>query len=138
MYGFKPTCGVLPFIGYAASGYTGVNSGIPATLGPLANSAYDLVLLVRAVRDAKPWLVDPAVIPNICELGTSTRKPIIGVIAQSGVTPHPPVRRAIQEAVAKLQASGFEIKDFTPPDFAEIRSVTKELLHSGFAVLPEG
>ncbi|TVY56190.1 Acetamidase [Lachnellula cervina] len=128
VYGFKPTCGVLPFIGYAASGYTGVNSGIPATLGPLANSARDLALLVRVVRNAKPWLVDPAVIPNICEQGTSTRKPIIGVISQSGLTPHPPVQRAIKEAAAKLQGAGFEVKDFTPPNFAEIRTVTQELL----------
>jgi amidase len=127
VYGFKPTCGVLPFIGYAASGYTGVNTGIPATLGPIANSARDLALLVRVVRSAKPWLVDPSVIPNICELGASTRKPVIGVIYQSSLTPHPPVRRAMREAVAKLQANGFEVKDFTPPDFGEIRNVTKEL-----------
>ncbi|TVY41110.1 Acetamidase [Lachnellula subtilissima] len=128
IYGFKPTSGVLPFIGYAASGYTGVNSGIPATLGPIANSARDLALLVRVVRDAKPWLVDPAVIPNICEQGTSTRKPIIGVISQSGLTPHPPVQRAIKEAAAKLQGAGFEVKNFTPPNFAEIRIVTQQLL----------
>src|ERR1035441_3985517 len=79
VYGFKPTSGVLPFIGYAASGYTGVNTGIPAVLGPLANSVRDLKLLFRVVRDAKPWLVDPAVIPNICEQGAVTRKPVIGV-----------------------------------------------------------
>lgn len=127
VYGFKPTCGVLPFIGYAASGYTGVNTGIPATLGPIANSSRDLALLVRVVRNAKPWLVDPSVVPNICELGVSARKPVIGVIYQSGITPHPPVRRAIRDAAAKLQANGFEVKEFTPPDLGDIRNVAREL-----------
>ncbi|KAE8454203.1 hypothetical protein EG329_005128 [Mollisiaceae sp. DMI_Dod_QoI] len=127
VYGFKPTCGILPFYGYAASGYTGVNTGIPATLGPLTNSARDLALLTRVLRDAKPWQVDPAVVPGICEQATVSRKPVIGVIHKSGLTPHPPIQRAVKEAVAKLQAAGFEVKDFTPPDFGEIRNVTKEL-----------
>lgn len=117
----------MPFIGYAASGYTGVNTGIPATLGPITQSARDLNLLVRVVRDAKPWLVDPAVIPNIVELGTCSRKPIIGVVYQSGLTPHPPVRRALREAVAKLEAADFKVKSFDPPDFGDIRNVTREL-----------
>ncbi|CZR69322.1 related to fatty-acid amide hydrolase 1 [Phialocephala subalpina] len=127
VYGFKPTCGVLPFYGYAASGYTGVNTGIPATLGPLANSARDLALLTKVVRDAKPWLVDPAVVPGVYEQATISRKPVVGVIHKSGLTPHPPIQRAVREAVAKLQDAGFEVKDFTPPDFGEIRKVTKQL-----------
>lgn len=127
VYGFKPTCGVLPFYGYAASGYTGVNTGVPATLGPLTNSARDLTLLTKVLRDAKPWQVDPAVVPGIFEQATVSRKPVVGVVHRSGLTPHPPIQRAVREAVAKLQAAGFEVKDFTPPDFGEIRNITKEL-----------
>jgi amidase len=127
VYGFKPTCGILPFYGYAASGYTGVNTGVPATLGPLAQSIRDLNLFFRTIRDAKPWTVDPAIVPNICEQPVVIRKPVVGVVYKSGLTPHPPIQRAIREAVVKLTAAGFEVKDFTPPDFGDIRNITKEL-----------
>ncbi len=93
----------------------------------MAQSARDLTLFTRVIRDAKPWLVDPAVVPNVFEKGTIARKPVVGVIYQSGLTPHPPIRRAIQEAVAKLKAAGYEVKDFVPPDFASIREITKEI-----------
>lgn len=126
-YGFKPSFGILPMLGYAASNWVGMNTGIPAVCGPIANSMRDLSLLCRVVRDAKPWLVDPAIIPNIFESSTLDRRPVVGVIHRSGLTPHPPVRRAIREAASKLRDAGFEVKEFTPPDFAEIRSVTAEL-----------
>jgi amidase len=127
VYGFKPTCGILPFYGYAASGYTGVNTGIPATLGPIANSARDLALLTRVVRAAKPWQVDPAVVPGIYEQPTSSRKPVIGVIHKSGLTPHPPIQRALREAVTRLQSAGYEVKEIHPPDLLELRNITKQL-----------
>ncbi|KAH7348586.1 amidase [Rhexocercosporidium sp. MPI-PUGE-AT-0058] len=101
VYGYRPTCGLLPFYGYAAPGYTGVNTGIPATLGPLAQSVRDLTLF--------------------------TRVPVVGVIYSSGLTPHPPIRRALREAVAKLKAAGFEVKKFVPPTLTSIREVTAEL-----------
>ncbi|KAK5189683.1 hypothetical protein LTR99_006217 [Exophiala xenobiotica] len=127
VYGYKPSFGVLPMIGYAASGYSGANTGVPAVSGPLARSARDLSLLARVVRDAKPWQFDPAVIPKVMENGTQSRKPVVGVIHKSGLTPHPPVRRAIQEAANKLLAAGFVVKDFVPTDFQDIRSITREL-----------
>ena len=114
-------------VGYAASGWAGANTGVPAVCGPLAQSVRDLALLTRVVREAKPWLFDPAVIPKIMESGTKSRKPVVGVIHKSGLTPHPPVRRAIKTAVQKLTEAGFLVKDFTPPDFNEIRKVTREL-----------
>jgi amidase len=61
------------------------------------------------------------------ENGTQSRKPVVGVIHKSGLTPHPPVRRAIQEAANKLLAAGFVVKDFVPTDFQDIRSITREL-----------
>ncbi|KAI1078091.1 amidase [Whalleya microplaca] len=128
VYGYKPTFGVIPMIGYSYSGWTGANTGVPAVTGPLGHSVRDLALFTRVVRDAKPWTFDPAVIPNILEYeNTATRKPIVGVIHRSGLTPHPPVRRALREAVAKLKASGFEVRDFNPPDFIRIRDITEQL-----------
>ncbi|KAI1801954.1 amidase [Daldinia bambusicola] len=128
VYAYKPSFGVVPMIGYSYSGWTGSNTGIPAVAGPLGRSVRDLELFTRVVRDTKPWNFDPAVIPNIMELGTAiSRKPIVGVIRASGLTPHPPVRRALREAVAKLAAAGFEMRDFNPPDFLGIRDVSEQL-----------
>ncbi|KAI1095591.1 amidase [Rostrohypoxylon terebratum] len=127
IYGYKPSFGVIPMIGYSYSGWTGSNTGIPAVTGPLGHSVRDLDLFASVVRAAKPWSFDPAVIPNIMELDISSRKPVVGVIYESGLTPHPPVRRAMREAVSKLKAAGFEIKEFNPPDFVSIRDITEQL-----------
>ncbi|KAL7622223.1 hypothetical protein AAE478_007726 [Parahypoxylon ruwenzoriense] len=129
IYAYKPSFGVIPMIGYSYSGWTGSNTGIPAVTGPLGHSVRDLSLFTRIVRDAKPWLFDPAVIPNIFELNTAApaRKPVVGVIHASGLTPHPPVRRALRESVSKLAAAGFEIRDFKPPDFIGIREISEQL-----------
>lgn len=113
--------------GYAASGWTGTNTGFPAVYGPLANSMRDLILLTRVARDAKPWLMDPAIIQHIFERGTLSRKPTVGILYQSGKTPHPSIRRALREAVAKLRSAGFDIRDFVPPNFAEIKKVARQL-----------
>ncbi|KAJ9137935.1 Amidase [Pleurostoma richardsiae] len=127
IYGYKPSYGVIPMMGYSYSGWVGTNTGVPAVSGPMGHSVRDLALLTRVVRDTKPWTIDPAVIPHIMELPVSSRKPVVGVIYQSGLTPHPPVRRAMREAVAKLEAAGFEIREFTPPDYLGIRSITEQL-----------
>ena len=138
VYGYKPSFGILPMIGYSASGWVGANTGVPAVCGPLAHSARDLSLLTRVVRDEKPWQFDPAIIPLVMESGTTSRKPVVGVIHKSGLTPHPPVRRATREAARKLAEAGFIVKEFTPPDFNEIRLVTKELFTLDALSYPRG
>ncbi|KAI1768588.1 amidase [Hypoxylon sp. FL1150] len=127
VYSYKPTFGIIPMIGYSYSGWTGSNTGIPAVTGPLGHSVRDLSLFTNVVRAAKPWTFDPAVIPNIMELEPASRRPVVGVIHASGLTPHPPVRRAIRDAAARLAAAGFEVRDFTPPDFVGIRQVSEQL-----------
>lgn len=114
-------------LGYAASNWVGMNTGIPAVCGPMTNSVRDLNFLCTVVREKKPWLGDPALIPQIFEHELSDRRPIVGVIHKSGLTPHPPVERAIKEAADKLAQAGYEVKEFTPVDFAEIRKVTAEM-----------
>ncbi|KAI0133914.1 amidase [Xylariales sp. AK1849] len=112
IYGYKPTYGIIPMIGYSYSGYTGTNTGILAVSGPM---------------NAEPRRFDPAVIPAIMEIKTATRKPIVGVIYESGVRPHPPIARAMKEAVATLRVTGFEIRDFNPPDFRGFREASEQL-----------
>lgn len=53
---------------------------------------------------------------------------MIGLFKVSGVTPHPPVLRALEEAATKLRAAGFEIREFTPPNLlTEVKSLTSPL-----------
>lgn len=133
VYGYKPSVGVFPFIGYAPSGWSGVNSGIPAVLGPLGQSMRDMRLFTEVVRAQQPWKFDPAVIPGIMEAPLDkTKKPVVGILYESGITPHPPVRRILREAVAKIEAAGYEVRDFTPtcPDFKELRDIAAEMLTS--------
>lgn len=108
-----------------------MNTGIPAVCGPMGSSVRDLLLFYRVVRDAKPWLYDPSLVPqkSECDVSVDNRRPVVGVFTESGgCTPHPPVRRAIREATAKLKEAGFEVREFVPPDFSEIRNVSHELL----------
>ena len=114
-------------LGNAPSSWPGTNPGVPAVCGPLAHSIRDVRLLMKVVRSFEPWMGDPAIIPGIFETPTNTRLPVIGVIRQSALTPHPPVRRAIEEAVTKLRTAGFNVKEFSPPDFSEIKRITQEL-----------
>ncbi|ORY54953.1 amidase [Pseudomassariella vexata] len=129
VYGYKPSYGVIPMTGYSYSGWTGSNTGIPAVTGPIGHSIRDLAFFTKIVRAAKPWNFDPAVIPNIMELPlTRDHKPIVGVIHQSGLKPHPPIRRGISESVSKLQAAGFEVRDFNlPVDLRAVRTISEQL-----------
>ncbi|KAI2628773.1 amidase [Hypoxylon sp. NC1633] len=127
VYSYKPSYGVIPMIGYSYSGWSGSNTGIPAVTGPLGHSIRDLDLFALVVRDVQPWGLDPAVIPHIMEVPTAERKPIVGVVHASGLTPHPPVRRALREAVAKLVAAGLEVRELNPPDFLAIRDISEQL-----------
>ncbi|KAF2242516.1 amidase [Trematosphaeria pertusa] len=128
IYGFKPSYGMLPLLGYANSNWLGLNTGIPAVCGPMGHSVRDMQLFMRAVRDQKPWLVDPAVIPFVYEAGTVCRKPVIGVIHSNGIIPHPPILRGIAEAADKLKGAGFKVKEFHAPfTFAKVREVSEQL-----------
>lgn len=127
IYGFKPSFGLLPMLGYAASSWTGMNTGVPAVLGPLGHSVRDLNLLTTVVRGSKPWLDDPAIIPSIFETETSERAPVIGIIRKSGLTPHPPIKRALLEAADRLRQAGLQVKEFEPVSFSEISKITRQL-----------
>lgn len=123
-YGFKPSYGLLAFINYSTSNWPGTNVGIPAVFGPIAHSVRDMELVTRVVRQADPWTFDPAVIPYVYEIQVATRRPVVGLIKQSGLTPQPPVARAIALVRSKLEASGFDVRDFVPPSFATAKQIT--------------
>jgi len=79
---------------------------IPGVIGPLSTSLEGIKLFMKTVVDAKPWLVEPAIIPMAWNFQPiSASQPLkIGVMWNDKVvTPHPPITRALHEVVEKLK-----------------------------------
>ncbi|KAL1633458.1 hypothetical protein SLS56_002843 [Neofusicoccum ribis] len=111
LWGLKPTANRVPFGGNAAPGRLGSPSPIAPLAGPLARSARDCALLVRAVVDADPWRVDDTAlaVPWRALPGRET-KLRLGVVTEDPANPlHPPALRALRSAVARLEAAGHEV-----------------------------
>jgi amidase len=111
----------------------GQNS-ILSVVGPLATSIPSLRLVTKALLSKKPWLYDPMTheipwrsdqeqeITDLVKGGDAGKgKLCFGIIRSDGqVNPNPPVRRAIEEVVKKLEAAGHEVMAWTPPSHKPI------------------
>lgn len=85
---------------------------IASCAGPLANSMEALEVFTKSVIGARPALHDPFVldVPWRDVSGTLNAKLRFGVIAEDPVFPlHPPVKKAVRDAVKKIQAQGHDI-----------------------------
>lgn len=116
LYGLKPSSGRLPYEGVPVS--TEGQEHVPSVVGPLARSLSSLHLVTKAVIDASPWQDDPRTYPlpwrEAIYEDTINRPLVIGVLLDDGVVKiHPPILRVIEQTVAKLQAAGHEIVDWT-------------------------
>ena len=123
LYGIRPSTGRLPYEGMANS-MDGQNS-ILSVVGPLATSVSSLRLVIMVLLSQEPWLHDPVVneIPwryeQNKEIHERTRsmgdagkvgKLVFGALKHGGlVSPNPPVRRAIDMVVEKLEGLGHEV-----------------------------
>ncbi|CAK7199704.1 hypothetical protein SEUCBS139899_002387 [Sporothrix eucalyptigena] len=114
-YGFKPTTSRVPYSGQATPGLPGL-PGVVATAGPLATTMGDLRLFFKSVLDAKPWTVDAQAVAMPFQEsktveGADSKKPLrIGLMPEDPQIPlHPPVRRALDRAVAALTQAGHEV-----------------------------
>ncbi|ORX39578.1 amidase signature domain-containing protein [Kockovaella imperatae] len=122
IYGFKPTLGRLPLSG-VISPMSG-QSSIIGTNGPIARSARDLDLFMSAALGTEPWNIDHSCIKMPWKLDDVTfiggPQPKVGVMRHDGVVmPQPPMRRALQVVVDKLQAAHVTIVEVAPFDCKE-------------------
>lgn len=101
---------------------------VESVIGPMGHSISDLRLLLKTIISTEPWLADPKAnkIPwrqedeDAIKAKIQTKKLTFGVIRTDGmVNPHPPVQRAINEAVEALKARGHEVIEWNPPAHAE-------------------
>jgi amidase len=114
IYGIRPSTGRLPYEGMANS-MDGQNS-VLSVVGPLGSSVGALRLVTKALLQTKPWLHDPLVheIPWREEQEKLPKKLAFGVIKHDGaVGCSPPVRRAVDTIVEKLEKAGHGVGDTT-------------------------
>jgi amidase len=116
VYGFKPTIHRIPFGGQVSGAIEGLPGLVPAA-GPLAHSIADLKLLMSTIVGnghaweydsgavSVPWQPIPRGIDNIAN-GVLT----IGVLGEDESFPlHPPVKRALEDAIGILTRAGHRI-----------------------------
>jgi Asp-tRNA(Asn)/Glu-tRNA(Gln) amidotransferase A subunit family amidase len=82
---------------------------IVTVIGPLSRELAGIELFMRTVLAAKPWLVEPALVPmpwTPVAIAPARERPLrIGVMYDDGVVlPHPPVVRALRELVRAIAA----------------------------------
>jgi amidase len=135
IYGFKPTSYTLPMRGYLESPFAAEVNVLTST-GPMCRSLRDMDLFMRLILDAKPYLIDPRIVPiPWMGLKAGANKPLkIGIISNDGfIEPQPPVRRAIAWAKEQLSnpkyADLVEIKPFMPFDAKEAWSKIRRIYY---------
>lgn len=110
-YGFKPTSNRVPYGGQAIPGLPGFKP-IVASAGPLANDFEALELFTKAVIDSTPALLDSTAIDVPWRKLDQPKKSGLrfGLLPEDPSYPlHPPIKRALKEAVAKLEAQSHEV-----------------------------
>ena len=115
-----------------------IGSGyIDGTLGPLSTSLSGIKMFMKIVLAAKPWLIDPNLVPlpwrdqksYLGDIGPKRLR--VAILWSDGVVqPHPPVTRALKEVVQKLRkVEGVEITEWQPHK----HELAWEVIVSGFA-----
>lgn len=119
IYSLRPTSYRVPTLGW--SGTMLGEEQIVAVIGPMSTSLDGLRIIMQTIIDAKPWLVEPSLVPIPWQYreplwGLDKKKLKVGVIwSDEIVKPHPPILRALQEVVKKLQASeNFKVVTWKP------------------------
>jgi amidase len=106
-YGYMPTANRVPYGGLQLSKRLGL-PGIQSAAGPLATSARDLHLFLKAVLKDDVWDTDESALHLPWRSVESSSKPLrIGVIIESDHQPiHPPILRSMTEAQSRLSKAG--------------------------------
>ncbi|THX24511.1 acetamidase [Aureobasidium pullulans] len=113
IFTLRPSFGRFPTAN-AKSGLAG-QEAVNSVNGPMARTLDDIEFFAKNVVNSEPWKLDPKCLPISWRPVDVGRKLRLGVIWNDGiVVPTPPVRRALKQAVEKLQEAGHEIVDWEP------------------------
>jgi amidase len=115
LYAMRPTADRVPRNGLIA--VAPGNNSIKVSAGPNCHSMEDLRLFTELILTHPTLPYEPTTIPGFwIDTPPPSGKLRIGLLSTDGVVDvHPPIRRAMAETAAKLQAAGYEITRFVPP-----------------------
>lgn len=112
VYGFKPTVDRVPLGGQTSGATLGLPGLVPSA-GPLAHNLDDIKLFMKTILDFEPWKYDVTALNVPWHSTTSERettKLTIGIPPEDPAFPlHPPVRRALDTAIASLEKQGHKM-----------------------------
>ncbi|WBW75118.1 fatty-acid amide hydrolase [Schizosaccharomyces osmophilus] len=114
LYGFRPS--TLRLSRKGCQGAVKGQESILGVVGPLAQSARDLNLFMKACMAGEPWLEDASIVPLPWRTPNLPTKLKIGIMRTDRVvTPQPPVQRAMEIVIDKLKDSPeYELIDIEP------------------------
>jgi len=130
LFGLRPSTGRMPYEGMANS-FDGAPS-ISSVVGPLSSSSAGLKLAVKSILQTEPWQHDPRVHPipwrseqeeTVRELAKE-KKLTFAVFKHDGnCAPHPPLKRALEETVQKLESQGHTVIEWQPPSHVKLEEI---------------
>jgi amidase len=122
LYSIKPSSQRIPFAGQEIGQLPGTEDvGLQASAGPIATSARDCELFLKAIANAGPWEKDPRVAFGMWDSqGELSAKPLFGVLRTDSITtPLPPVAKVLDEVVQRIRQSGTEVVEISAPAFKQ-------------------
>ncbi|THX66650.1 amidase [Aureobasidium pullulans] len=130
LFGLRPSSGRLPYEGMANS-FDGAPS-ILSVVGPLSSSSAGLKLAVQSILQTEPWQRDPRVHPlpwrneqeEAAKQLAQDKKLTFAVLKHDGLcAPHPPIKRALEETVQKLESLGHKVIEWQPPSHNKLQDI---------------
>ncbi|KAB5566472.1 putative fatty-acid amide hydrolase [Coniochaeta sp. 2T2.1] len=126
IYGFRPSVGLVPHSGVRDMNPPGTDS-IRSTAGPMATSARDCEMFLKAVLQGETWKYDSTSV-SIPWVGLELKQKLrIGVVLDDGVyTPTSPVRRGLKQAVDLLR--GDTIVELIHIDLPDVKQISQDFV----------
>lgn len=123
VWGLRPSQKRISLMGTMSAFVDQVEEVVYPVLGPLARSADDIDLFMKALLDKEPWNIDPLVLPipwrDAPEPKATSLK--IAICYDDGIVkPTPPILRALDIAEKKLKAAGVEVVEWKNTDVEKI------------------
>lgn len=128
LYGVKPSHGRVPYAGQEGGQKPGSSKlGIEATAGPIATTARDCAMFMRAIANGSPEMFDPDVLTQSWDqltLLNTKQKPLrVGIVRGDGhVQPLPPVAKLMDDVAQTLRAAPGQAIEVIEVDVSPILS----------------
>lgn len=125
LIGFKPSAHRIPYGGIASAARPGM-AGFPPCSGPICHTVRDAKLLLKVVFNSNAADLDDNALGVPWTVTRQKPSLRVGVLPEDPLYPlHPPMKRTLNIAVAKLIAAGHEVIDISKemPSISEAKEV---------------